>query len=454
MPYIPHTDAETAKMLKTIGIDSIDDLFAEIPSELRCQPLDKLPDALSEMEVHQLMQQRAAEDDGNICFAGAGAYDHYIPSAVWSITSRGEFYTAYTPYQAEASQGTLQVLYEFQSMVTELLAMDVANGSLYDGASALAESVLMAVRANRKSKSRKILIPRNIHPAYRKTVQSIVHNQKIELIELPFNPTTGQTDFNSLEKFANQDITAVVIPQPNYFGVIEAIDELTDWAHQHQALAIAVVNPIAMSVLKPAGQWGQQGADICCGEGQPLGLPLLSGGPYLGFMTCKQKWVRQMPGRIVGKTTDVDGKIGYTLTLQAREQHIRRAKATSNICTNQGLMVTAATIHMALMGATGFERVAAICHQNMQTLRDGLTAIKGIKPCFNGTNFHEIAIKLPCDCQELIETLAKDNWIAGVNISNDYPELGQTLLLCATEKRTETEIKQLIIAIEKFVTSR
>ena len=450
MTYIPHTADETKDMLKTIGVDSIEALFAEIPKNLRCQSLDKLPDALTEMEIGQLMQQRARADDGYVCFAGAGAYDHYIPSAVWSLTSRGEFYTAYTPYQAEASQGTLQVLYEYQTMITELTGLEVANGSLYDGASALAESILMAVRCHRKSKSRKILIPRSLHPAYRKTALNIVKNQHIELIELPFNPETGQTDLDHLSAYNNQDITAVVIPQPNYFGVIEAVDALTDWATNNGALTIAVVNPIAMSVLKPAGKWGKNGVDICCGEGQPLGIPLSSGGPYLGFMTCKQKWVRQMPGRIVGRTLDTKGKTGYTLTLQAREQHIRRAKATSNICTNQGLMVTAATIHMSLMGSTGLENVAMASHQQTQKLRDSLTAITGIEPCFQGALFHEVAVKLPCDCQALIEQLAEQGWIAGVNLSDDYPELGQVLLLCATEKRSVIEIEQLCHAIADF----
>ncbi|MCG8010207.1 MAG: aminomethyl-transferring glycine dehydrogenase subunit GcvPA [Candidatus Thiodiazotropha weberae] len=368
MPFIPHTEDDIQEMLATIGVDSIDDLFDEIPTELRCGELQEIPPGLPEMEVACLMQSRANTDGQPLCFIGAGAYDHHIPAAVWELTTRGEFYTAYTPYQAEASQGTLQLLYEFQSMMTGLTAMDVSNASLYDGASALAEAILMAVRGNRKSKSKRILLPGNLHPHYRRVAHSIVRNQKIELVEVAYDKSTGQVDMAELEKHAGEDFAALVIPQPNFFGVLEAADELTDWAHQNGMLAIAVVNPLAMSLLKPAGEWGGQGADICCGEGQPLGAPLASGGPYFGFLCCTDKLVRQMPGRIIGKTVDMDGKPGYALTLQAREQHIRRSKATSNICTNQGLMVTAATIHMSIMGAEGLQRVAATSHANTQKL--------------------------------------------------------------------------------------
>ncbi len=450
MPYIPHTVNETQHMLNTVGLSHLDDLFSEIPASLRCASLN-LPDALNEMAISSVMQQRAQQDEGLLCFAGAGAYDHYIPAAVWALASRGEFYTAYTPYQAEASQGTLQVLYEYQSMITALTAMDVANASLYDGASALAEAVLMAVRANRHSQSRKILIPRSLHPAYRKTVHSIVHHQQIELIELPFDLTTGQTPLAALDAYAAADITAVIIAQPNYFGVVEAVDGLTDWAQKHGALAIAVVNPMAQAVLKPAGQWGEKGVDICCGEGQPLGIPLSSGGPYFGFMGCKQDWLRQMPGRIVGRTVDSDGNTGYTLTLQAREQHIRRAKATSNICTNQGLMVTAATIYMALLGQQGLERVAMVCHQNAHVLRAQLTALPAIEACFTGALFHELAVRLPKPVAKLRNALMQQGFLAGVDLSQDYPELGNALLLCASEKRDAAQIHALVQAMAQYL---
>ena len=440
MPFIPHTEDDVREMLATIGAPDIEALFDEIPAALRCGKLKKLPQAMSEMEVAGLMSARADQDGQPVCFIGAGAYDHHIPAAVWQLASRGEFYTAYTPYQAEASQGTLQVLYEFQSMMVALTGMDVSNASLYDGATALAEAVLMAVRANRKSKSRRILMPRSLHPAYRRVVQAMVESQGIELVELPFDPTGGHTDPATLTAFDGQDIAALVIPQPNYFGVLEEVDALTNWAHANKALAIAVVNPVALAVLNPPGEWGEQGADICCGEGQPLGAPLSSGGPYFGFMCCKQLLVRQMPGRIAGCTCDLEGKVGYTLTLQAREQHIRRSKATSNICTNQGLMATAATIHMALLGSDGLERVAAACHANTQKLTQKLTSIEGVEPLFNRPVFHEQVLRLPISADGVLDQLSAMDVLGGLDLSRDYPELGDAILVCATEKRVEAEM--------------
>jgi glycine dehydrogenase subunit 1 len=377
--------------------------------------------------------------------------DHHIPAAVWEIAGRGEFYSAYTPYQAEASQGTLQLLYEYQSMMTALTAMDVSNASLYDGASALAEAVLMAVRANRKSKSRRVLVPRSLHPAYRRVTHNIVKNQDIELVELPFDPEGGHTDPAVLESYRGEDITALVIPQPNFFGVLEEVDALTDWAQENGALAIAVVNPLALALLQPPGEWGVAGVDICCGEGQPLGAPLSSGGPYFGFLCCRQSLVRQMPGRIVGRTLDLGGNEGFTLTLQAREQHIRRSKATSNICTNQGLMVTAATIHMALLGSAGLERVAAACHANTGALTEKLCFIPGVERLFNRPVFHEQVLRLPAAAEELLPLLAAHNLLGGLDLSRDYPELGDALLVCATEKRTEQEMDHYAEVLVRLV---
>ncbi|MBV2121187.1 MAG: aminomethyl-transferring glycine dehydrogenase subunit GcvPA [Candidatus Thiodiazotropha sp. (ex Ctena orbiculata)] len=454
MPFIPHTEDDIQEMLATIGVESIDDLFDEIPTELRCGELQEIPPGLPEMEVAGLMQSRARTDGEPLCFIGAGAYDHHIPAAVWELTTRGEFYTAYTPYQAEASQGTLQLLYEFQSMMTGLTAMDVSNASLYDGASALAEAVLMAVRGNRKSKSKRILLPGNLHPHYRRVARSIVRNQKIELVEVAYDKSTGQVDMADLEKYAGEDYAALVIPQPNFFGVLEQTDLLTDWAHQNGMLAIAVVNPLAMSLLKPAGEWGGQGADICCGEGQPLGAPLASGGPYFGFLCCTDKLVRQMPGRIIGKTVDMDGKPGYALTLQAREQHIRRSKATSNICTNQGLMVTAATIHMAIMGAEGLQRVAATSHANTQKLSQALSSLPGVEPLFSGAVFHEQVMKLPMETATALGMLASDNVLGGFNLQDDYPELGDAVLVCATELRSDDDIENYRGKLEQVIQSQ
>lgn len=441
-------------MLSTIGVDCIDDLFDEIPQELVCGELTSVQPGMSEMEISALMQEKAAQDGQPICFIGAGAYDHHIPAAVWQLATRGEYYTAYTPYQAEASQGTLQLLYEYQSMMTALMNMDVSNASMYDGASALAEAVLMAVRANRKSKSKRILIPRSLHPAYRATVHTIVRNQGIELQELPFDEKTGSTDLDALNDYQGQDIAALVIPQPNFFGVLEPVDELANWAHANGSLAIGVVNPLAMAVLQPPGNWGDKGVDICCGEGQPMGAPLSSGGPYFGFLCSSQALVRQMPGRIIGRTLDLDGKEGFALTLQAREQHIRRSKATSNICTNQGLMVTAATIHMALLGGEGMANAAAACHANTSLLAEKLTALEGIEPVFSGSVFHEKVIRLPDPVKGMLRTLAAHNVLGGYDLSKDYPELGNALLVCATELRTEADMDKYVNKLEQVLASR
>jgi glycine dehydrogenase subunit 1 len=439
MPFIPHTEQEVRDMLAAIGAASIEELFDEIPVALRSS-LKQVPSGLSEMEIARLMTARAAQDDNALCFAGAGAYEHHIPAAVWEITTRGEFYTAYTPYQAEASQGTLQVLYEYQTMMAGLTGMAISNASLYDGASALAEAVLMAVRANRHSKSKRILMPATVHPIYRKVVHAVVHNQGIELVELPYCTECGDTVPKSLERFKGEDFAALVIPQPNFFGVLEDVDALTDWAHANGMLVIATVNPMSLALLKAPGDWGQGGADIVCGEGQPLGIPLSSGGPYFGFMCCKQDWVRQMPGRIVGGTVDRDGKPGFTLTLQAREQHIRRSKATSNICTNQGLAVTAATIYMALLGADGLERVAAASHANTARLVEKLTAIKGVSRVFSRSVFHEAVLRLEQPVAQVLEALAAQGIVGGVSLQEDYPELGEALLVCATETKTEADL--------------
>ncbi len=439
MPFIPHTDKDIKNMLTSIGVGAIDNLFDEIPSSLINEDLKKIPSGLNEMDISRLMRDRAAQDGTPTCFIGAGAYDHHIPAAVWEITTRGEFYSAYTPYQAEASQGTLQLLYEYQTMMSRLTAMDVSNASLYDGASSLAEAVLMAVRANRKSKSKRILMPRTVHPNYRKVVNTIVKNQGIVLEELDFDLQSGHLNPASLPEEPG-DIAALIIPQPNFFGVLEEVDTLTDWAHKKGMLVIGVVNPIAIALLSPPGEWGKQGADIVCGEGQPLGAPLSSGGPYFGFMCCKQTLVRQMPGRIIGRTTDIDGKQGFTLTLQAREQHIRRSKATSNICTNQGLLVTAATIHMSILGADGLENTAKRCHHNTLKLIDALTSINNVKKLFNRPLFHEAVMQIDAPVTEVLKKLAGKNIVAGYALENDYPELKNTLLVCATETRNQSDI--------------
>jgi glycine dehydrogenase subunit 1 len=453
MPFIPHTDDDVRGMLETIGVESIDDLFDEIPRDLLIDDLTGVPDALSEMEVVRFMRARAELDGTPLCFIGAGAYEHHIPTAVWDIATRGEFYSAYTPYQAEASQGTLQTIYEYQSMITSLTGMDASNASLYDGASALAESSLMAVRANRKSKSKRVLLASGVNATYQKVATAIAGAQGLVFDRLPLDVESGTTPLSALEN-AGEAPVAVVIQQPSFLGTLEQIDAITDWAHAQSALVIAIVNPTSLALLKPPGEWGADGADIACGEGQPLGIPLSSGGPYFGFLACRQKIVRQMPGRIVGRTTDLEGKTGYTLTLQAREQHIRRSKATSNICTNQGLMVTAATIYMSLLGHQGLARVARTSHANTKSLAQALTAIDGVELLFTGPCFHEAAIRLNAPVAQVLEDLAKRNVLGGFDLSADYPELGNALLVCATETKTGADIAAFASALADVLASQ
>lgn len=440
MPFIPHTETDVEQMLDAIGAPSIEALFDEIPAALRCGRLERVPEGMTEMEITRLMHERADADGRPMNFIGAGAYEHHVPAAVWELVTRGEFYSAYTPYQAEASQGTLQVIYEFQTMMCGLTGLDVSNASLYDGATALAEALLMAVRANRKSKSRRILMPRSVSPVYRQVVNAICSAQGLELVELDYDAATGTTPEAALAAHAGSDVTAVVIPHPNFFGCFEAVDVMTDWAHANGALAVALANPVALALTRAPGEWGEQGVDICCGEGQSLGSPLSSGGPYFGFMTCTQALVRQLPGRIVGRTVDLDGKPGFALTLQAREQHIRRGKATSNICTNQGLLVTAATIHMSILGPQGLQQVARASMANTRKLVSALTALPGIEPVFSGAGFHEAVLRFDQPLRPLIDALGAQGIVGGYALERVYPELTHCLLVCATETKTAADI--------------
>ena len=437
MPFIPHSTGDVQDMLATIGVAGIDALFDEIPVAIRAKGLTQTPPGISELEILQIMQERADQDAGRICFLGAGCYDHHIPAAVWDLAGRGEFLTAYTPYQAEASQGTLQLIYEYQSMMTRLLAMDVANASVYDGGSGLGEAILMALRANKKGEGRRILVAGTLHPLMRSAAYNVSRLQGVEFVTVP--ETDGRLDMAALNELP--PAVSLVIQQPNFFGGLEAVDQLTDWAHAAGMSVIAVVNPLAMAVLKPPGQWGQTGADIVSGDGQPFGIPMASGGPSFGFLCCKQAIVRQMPGRIIGKTVDLEGRVGYALTLQAREQHIRRAKATSNICTNQGLLVTAATIHLALMGPEGLGRAAKASHANTRSLVTALTAIPGVKRAFSGPFFHEAVLTLPKPAAEVRDALLKRGLLAGLPLSAYDPARPHELLVCATEKRTARDIE-------------
>jgi len=451
MPYIPHTPEDIRAMLDRIGAQSIDDLFDEIPASLRVDSLAGVPDALSEMDVARLAGDRATADGRAINFIGAGAYEHHIPAPVWALVTRGEIYSAYTPYQAEASQGTLQIMYEYQSMIAGLTAMDVSNASLYEGASALAEACLMAVRAHRRSRSARILMPATVNPAWRRVARAITEGQGLELQELPYCTEQGTTIPESLGRFAGQDITAIVIQQPNFFGQLEDADALTRWARANDALVIAAVNPVSLGLLAPPGEWGDGGADIACGDAQPFGVPLSSGGPYVGFMACRMEHVRQMPGRIAGRTVDAEGKPGFTLTLQAREQHIRRGKATSNICTNQGLLMSATTIHLALLGPAGLERVAKTCVARTRQLADALARLPGVRSAFAGPRFHEAVMLFDSPVGPLLESLAAEHIVGGYDLSRDYPELGHALLVCATETRNAADIDRYARALGRLL---
>jgi glycine dehydrogenase subunit 1 len=456
MPFIPHTQADVDDMLAEIGVLDIDSLFDEIPNELTSDRLDHVPEGMSELAMLQHMAERAEQDQGYTCFLGGGSYDHHIPSAVWDLTTRGEFMTAYTPYQAEASQGTLQLIYEYQSMMVALTGMDVSNASVYDGASGLAEAVLMAIRANKKNKSGRVLIAQTVHPHYTQTTRNIVQNQNVVIEALPLGEG-GVLDMSALASIAADGNTpgAIVIQQPNFFGRMEDVDALTNWAHQQNTLVIAVVNPMSLGVLKPPSEWGEKGADIVCGDGQPFGVPMASGGPSFGFICSRKEFMRQLPGRIIGKTEDLDGRTGYALTLQAREQHIRRGKATSNICTNQGLLVTAGTIYMSLMGPQGIRETALTCHRRAVELQQRLLQIDGVEEFFTGPFFHEFALRLPIPAVQVVEAMMAEGVLPGLVLSDfsdgnlDHAEHG--LLVAVTEKRTNAEIEKYVALLTQVL---
>lgn len=447
MPFIPHSKQTIDAMCQQVGAKSIDDLFDEIPQSLRLKNL-ALPSGKPQWEVQELLEGFARGDEHQLNFAGAGAYDHTIPAAVWALAGRGEYLTAYTPYQAEASQGTLQVIYEYQSLMARLLDAEIMNASMYDGASALAEAALMACRIKKNQKEQWIGIPKNLHPHYQEVVKTYLSLQNIGMTFLPFDSKTGLLDHDFLlQQLKEGKMTAVVVNQPNFFGLLEDTHEITKLCEAHGVLSIACVNPIAMSVLTPPGKWGEHGADIVCGDGQGLGLPLSAGGPYFGFMGSKKEFVRNLPGRLVAKSTDHFGREGFTLTLQAREQHIRRGKATSNICTNQGLLVTAATIYLSLMGAEGLRRVANQSHLNACALQDKLAEI-GIYPKYNGSFFLEQVYLLPSAAEPIIAQLAKKEIISGVALGRWYQDFNQEILIATTENKTEHKQKAFVAALK------
>jgi len=443
MSYISNTLQEKEEMLKTIGIAKMEDLFGAIPQEVLFQGKLDIPTGLSELELLNDIKEKASRNsslDEMNSFLGGGAYDHYIPSIIDHIVSRSEFYTAYTPYQAELSQGSLQAIYEYQSMICELTGMEVANASLLDGGSATAEAVLMASRITRK---KDIIISKSVHPAYRDIVQTYGKQQGLSFTEVNINDT--QINLEQLESAIDQGTAAVVIQYPNFFGSIEDVERIREMLDNFKrTLLIVIANPIAMALLKTPGQLG---ADIVIGEGQPLGNTINYGGPYLGFMSCKEKYIRQMPGRIVGATTDLSGEKGYVMTLQTREQHIRRGRATSNICTNEALNALIATIYLSVMGKHGLKEVAEHCLRKAHYLADHIESIPGYKVLNKGNFFHEFLIQTPVDSETVYKKLQKKGILAGLRIrSLDYKLDG--LLVCVTEKKTTRELDQFVKALE------
>jgi len=444
MSFLPHPPADQQRMLETIGVKHLIDLFDEIPSDCYLSELPNDP-PLDPIALEAHMQACAADNQVLTCFAGAGTYDHFIPAAVWEIASRGEFLTAYTPYQAEVSQGTLQVMFEYQTMLCDLTDMDVSNASLYDGATALLEACLMAIRLQPKRHA-KILVPETVAPFVRELLAARLSGQNIAVETLPFDPVTG-TIGDAIDT-AHTDAAALVIPQPNFFGALEAVDALTDWAHAEGMLAIAYVSPIALGILKAPGNWGETGADICSGSGQAFGSPMCAGGPHFGFLTTRQAFIRQLPGRIVGQTESVDGQTGYVLTLQAREQHIRRAKATSNICTNQGLMATAATIYLSLMGSDGMTTIARRNHAAARACFATLSERCNLQRVFSAPYFNEAVIRLNQDAAAVIDAGVKAGILMGVDLGRWYPTLKNCLLIAVTEKRMPVDIDRWCAAYE------
>jgi glycine dehydrogenase subunit 1 len=429
-------------MLAVLGLESIDDLFDSIPAGLQLNRRLAIPPPLPEMDLRRHFRALA---DGNEdvsrrpCFLGAGLYDHYVPSVVGTVIGRSEFSTAYTPYQPEMSQGTLQTIYEFQSMVAHLTGMDVANASMYDGASALAEAVLMAADLTGRSD---VILPGSVHPSWHRVTETYVAALGIHLI----SPEThgargvGATQPSALAALITERTACVVIQQPNFFGGVEALREIGALAHQAGALLVVAANPIALGLLSAPGD---EGADIVVGEGQPLGLGLSFGGPLVGFFACRKEHLRRIPGRLVGVTADNQGRRGYTLTLQTREQHIRREKATSNICTNQGLCMLAATTYLATMGRAGVREVAEQCLHKAHYAQQLITDLPGFSAAFSGPFFHEFAIRCPIPPRQIYTFLRERGMVGGYELGRDYPELSDCMLFCVTEKRTRAEIDAL-----------
>ncbi len=442
MSYIPHTEQERQEMLARIGVTRIEELFSAIPEKFRFPRLN-LPAPITEMEAMWELGALAdvnADVNHHACFLGAGAYNHYIPSLIDHLIRRGEFFTAYTPYQPEVSQGTLQAIFEFQSMMSALTGMDISTASHYDGATAFAEAALMAMAITQRHK---VIVMRSVHPHYRAVLRTYTQfNPKVHLVE---------SDYAGIDELLDEDTACVCVQNPNFFGQLEefALDEsgaaFAERIHAAGALFVVATNPIALGLFKPPSAYG---ADVVVGEGQPLGIPLSFGGPYLGFFCTRREFMRRIPGRIVGETVDREGRRGYVLTLKTREQDIRREKATSNICTNQGLMALVACIYLSVMGKSGLRQVAYLCHQKAHYAADRISKLSGWRVWNQQPFFHEFVVACPLPVREVNNYLLDEHdIIGGYDLGQDYPELENHMLLCCTETNTREEIDALVDAL-------
>jgi glycine dehydrogenase subunit 1 len=434
------SEQEKAEMLKAVKAKSFDDLFVDIPAEFQTDSFN-IPEGRSELEALQVLRGLAAKNATRLTnFCGAGFYDHFIPAAVDTLSGRGEFYTAYTPYQPEAAQGTLQAIYEYQTAISRLTGMEVSNASLYDGGTALFEGIMMALRTTNRDK---VLIDEGVSPIYRTMLRCYTRNLSIQYEEIPV--AKGLADRAAFKQKLSKEVGAIVVQNPNFFGCLDDLTDLVEAAHGVGAQAVFSVYPLSLGLLKTPGAMG---ADVVTGEGQSLGLPLSFGGPYLGFMTTLKKFVRKMPGRIVGATQDAQGRRGYVLTLQAREQHIRREKATSNICTNEALCALRAHIYLSLMGKQGLKDVAQCCASLAAYARERLCSIRGVKPTFEQPFFNEFALTLPRDASDVVSALIDHGIAAGFPVGRYYKGMENVLLLAFTEKRTKEEIDVLAARLE------
>jgi glycine dehydrogenase subunit 1 len=441
--YLPLTDEDRREMIAAIGLNDLEDLFSDIPDSIRLQRELDLPPALAESEVISHLNALAAKNrhfQNCRSFMGAGIYDHFIPSIIKHVTGRSEFYTSYTPYQPEISQGVLQAIFEYQTMICQLTGMDVANASMYDGGTAVAEGAVMGCGATRRSK---VLVSRSVNPFYRAVLRNYFQSRGLELEEIPI--LEGCTDRASLDKMIDKEVATVVLQQPNFFGLVENMEGIADLVHEQKAVFMVSADPISLALLKAPAEYG---ADIVVGEGQGLGVPASFGGPVLGIMAAREKFVRQMPGRIAGETVDSEGNRGYVLTLQTREQHIRREKAASNICSNEALVALGASVYLAAMGPQGLREVAEQCLQKANYAREKISALDGYSVAFPGSNFKEFAVTVPGNPHELNRHLLDSNILGGIELSPLYPELKKTLLIAVTEKRTREEIDNLVREME------